>query len=619
MGRIPKIKACLCAMLIVCMLFPTLAACKDNEEPSDTTEAETTAEAETSGETTAPVEKEAEPIVLFGETSGNYRVVKSDNAELEDVANAFLTDLKKKTGLRGVNLTAPETEATEKEILIGEIKNRSESVEGMANTRYIDGRVTFYDGKLVVSAYSAEKLEAVLNKLLATITEDENGEWFVLDDIDIVAKGSMALTVPSFKTSIASYLGSYTSNDNRYQVSYELPYTRDAVNEYEAYKARLVDEGFTEYSSNTIGKNRFATYVNEKAELHLIWYPALSQFRIVYASRGYLPEQTAPSYTKLMDATVTQLGRKATAYDAPGESYVIQLEDGSFVIIDGGPGGGTSGQEDMAALKTYLEEHKPSSHAKPKVTWMFTHMHNDHMELALKFLEQYSESIELQTVCYNVPDLENALQDTLCTNNYNKLKALVRDVYDDTNVYIFHAGQKMYLAGCEIEFLYTQEDYWPNSMWTANLTSAVWRMTFTGGNTFLVLGDCEIGNCNQLSAIYGSYLESDVLQLSHHGFNGATLELYQHVDAKICLWACDEERFNNDGRCQGYYATSTDNGHSYTNYPDPSNKTVWEAYRFNYWLRTTQWTQDGTSGDRQHYHSSVTTTIRMSDLSVTQS
>lgn len=601
------------------MLLPTLASCKDKTSSDDTTATEAEQTTDTQAEDTKP-EEETRVVLkpLFGEASGNYRVVKSDNAELETVASAFLTELKKKTGLRGINLTAPDTAETDKEILIGEIKSRSSSVDGMAATRYIDGRVTFYGDKLVVSAYTAEKLEAALNKLLAAIVEDENGDWCVPSNIDITVKGSMALTVPSFKTSNATYIGAYTSNDNRYQVAYEMPYTREAINEYEAYKARLADEGFTEYSSNMIGKNRFATYVNEKAELHLIWYPSLSQFRIVYASRGYLPEQQTPSYTKLTDATVTQLGRAATAYDAPGESYVIQLEDGSFVLIDGGPGLGASGQQDMAALKDYLYAHKPASHAKPKITWMFTHLHNDHMELALGFLTGYSADVELQTVCYNVPNLDSALEDAHCANNYNKLKALIRDVYEDTNTYIFHAGQKMYLAGCEIEFLYTQEDYWPNNMWTANLTSAVWRMTFKGGNTFLVLGDCEVGNCEQLSAIYGSYLESDVFQLSHHGFNGATLELYQLIDAKICLWACDEERFNNDGRCQGYYATSTDGGHSYTNYPNPSNKTVWEAYRFNYWLRTTQWTQDGANGDRQHYHSSVTTTIRMSDLSVTQ-
>ena len=82
---------------------------------------------------------------------------------------------------------------------------------------------------------------------------------------------------------------------------------------------------------------------------------------------------------------------------------------------------------------------------------------------------------------------------------------------------------------------------------------------------------------------FGSELKADILQLSHHGFNGACLDLYKAIDPDICFWACDVTRFDTDGRCLG-----TING-----------------YDFNKWLR------DDSVKVRRHYHSSTTTTIEL--------
>ena len=121
--------------------------------------------------------------------------------------------------------------------------------------------------------------------------------------------------------------------------------------------------------------------------------------------------------------------------------------------------------------------------------------------------------------------------------------------------WIFHTGQKIYFPGCEIEILYTQEDYYPNQFATGNHTSSVFRITMESadGNetVFMVMGDAEATNCAEIKNMYGDELKCDILQLTHHGFNGACNGIYEYMRPEICFWACDPYRYDTDGRCLG--------------------------------------------------------------------
>ena len=52
---------------------------------------------------------------------------------------------------------------------------------------------------------------------------------------------------------------------------------------------------------------------------------------------------------------------------------------------------------------------------------------------------------------------------------------------------------------------------------------------------------------------YGSYLKSDILQITHHGFNGGSMEAYALVNPDVCLAPVDEETFFCN---MGYYHKS---------------------------------------------------------------
>ena len=97
----------------------------------------------------------------------------------------------------------------------------------------------------------------------------------------------------------------------------------------------------------------------------------------------------------------------------------------------------------------------------------------------------------------------------------------------------------------------------------------------------MIMGDCEKTICQQMADTYGEYLKSDMLQLSHHGANGACMDLYQRIDPDICFWACPQSKYENDPRQLGTQA----------------------GFEFNFYLR------DTSIKVREHYHNSVTTVI----------
>ncbi len=568
----------LLSLLLLLPLSLTTACTGDsnlhNDEPSTSSE-----------ETTNFIESSTEEnnfVPMFG-CDNEYKIVKNtfDSAGAEIFQN-FMSELRNKTQIQNIYPSTPSGENAN-ELVIGNIPNYTECNNEYNNLKYLSYSIKFIGNKLVVSYYTPESMAAALKELMSALYQSEDGCWGVSKDIDIYVD-MQELSIPKAEITSGHLVGGYISNTKQCQIAFE----GSELSDYENYCSLLVKENYKEYSTNKINDNRFSTYVNDTTEIHLIWFANTKQFRIIFGSRGFLPAQTISEHEKLTDATITQIGRYGASNSAAGESYIIQLEDGSYVIIDGGPLNDT----DSDNLLNFLIDNKPESHEKPLVIWMFTHLHVDHTDLAVKFLREHYSDIELTMLCYNFPNTQTALKDSLCANTYSLIGSLGRN-YPNMKTYIFHSGQKLKLAGCEIEFLYSQEDYWPQKFETANDTSSTWRMNFSDGHNFLVLGDSEKGMCSQMSVIYGDYLESDILQLSHHGLNGATLGLYQYIDPKICFWAIDEKRFLNDPKCLGTHSAS---------------------YDYNLWLRSTQWTRGATQNERSHYSAGRTVTVRMSDL-----
>ena len=580
--------------LLLTLVFLTLAICLTScDGKTPTGENTTVSGSNTVTESQEPIEtdppeKPVEYIELFGGSAGSANLLATTvDANNNGIVWNFKNALQEKTGNR---LTMGNNNTTEKdvEIIVGRFASREESVQAFEETPYSGCVAKFIGNKLVVASYTDELLEDALNAILKAMVKTPSGAWGLPDNFvysyDLTG---VTDTVPKYETAGKHQNGYQTSKDE-----FMISYTGSTFTEYVTYCNKLKSAGYTQYSTNAIGANNFATYVTDNTALHLIWFGSLRSFRMIIGPRDFLPETktlvAGVDYTKVAEPTVTQIDRASAS---SGMLFIVQLEDGSFIVIDGG----VKSTVDMQALWKFLRNNKPESDAMPRVRWMFTHPHNDHMEMALTFLNTYSKQIELLGVSYNLPDVDSITwgndyekgQD-LAKNYDSSLAATLSTKYPNAEIFVHHTGQVWNLPGVKIEFLHTEEDYFDKSCISFNDRCSAWRMTFTSGKTFFVTGDCDEGPSNMMASLYGSYLKTDVLQANHHGQKGASMSFYQYVDPSIVFWANTAERMKPEN-------TSTPNIHAYA----PSR-----------WLLYSRTVKNG------DYHSEQTVSIDMDDLSV---
>ena len=108
------------------------------------------------------------------------------------------------------------------------------------------------------------------------------------------------------------------------------------------------------------------------------------------------------------------------------------------------------------------------------------------------------------------------------------------NAFDGANIIKAHSGQVIKAGGVEIEMLFTYADLEPQMLDEMNTTSLVFRVT-AQDNSVMVLGDASNRSINYLIDIYGDYMESDMVQIAHHGYNGVA-EVYSLIDADVVLF-----------------------------------------------------------------------------------
>ena len=529
-----KIIKCLLALLMaMCML---LVGCGEGDgKPPVETKPQTSTGIQTDKTTDTQETDSTREFIKLSKTSN--LIMKVSN-EYRETVNDFKKSVEMKTGLT-LRMTNSSTVATSFEIIVGKVTGRSESVAFYDDISYAECAAEIRNGKLVVGTFAESMLEAALSAVSRAIVKND-GEWGIWSDFSYSESVvDIQDSIPKFDTKSGTMVQGVKSNDG-----FQIGYTGCTVSEYDAYCKELSDAGYTLHASNNVKQNKYSTYVTENTMAHLMWQGAISTFRMVVSPKGYIPSTEAPTYTKIKDATVAQL---PLVTDSHGMLYVIQAEDGSFVVIDGGLNRGAN----KSTLLTYLKTNKPASHAKPHVTWILTPPHSDHIEMAMSFLESYSKEIHLDMISFNFPDVDALTwasdYTTTELKNYAKEKTqelwkLIDNKYKDAEIFIHHTGQKLFIPGAEIEFVFTQEDWWPNKCQTFNDTMSAFKITFKSGKSFFVTGDSDEAQCNLMAKVYGDYLRCDVFQATHHGQKGGTASLYSLLKPTYVFWANSKKK-----------------------------------------------------------------------------
>lgn len=397
----------------------------------------------------------------------------------------------------------------------------------------------------------------------------------------LAAERRIPIPVTAKDISVRQY---YCGNGNLESVYRDMTETECAE-----YLRMLEADGFRTVWENQIGENVFRTLKKGGTFLSVARFPNYRRLQTVFSEAPDFLPPDIPAGGGCAKPCMIQPGRQGAAEAAPGMSYLFRLADGSWLVIDGGPWQQDDAQDLLRLMRNGKDE-------KPVISlWLFSHYHGDHIGLAYEFLKRYGHAVDLRAVAYNFPDADTLqlTREPFEPGWMTYLPELISERFPNVRRWNFHSGEKLRLPGAEIEILFTHEDNFPVEMQWGNDTSSAWTVT-QNGKKYLFLGDCDPMQCRFLADNYGESLKCDVLQLTHHGFNGAIEELYRLADPDICLWVCDRMRFEKDGRCLGILAKSNDHGYSYTEYNQPV--TVWEDYRFNRWLR------DDTVKKRIHHH-----------------
>ena len=293
--------------------------------------------------------------------------------------------------------------------------------------------------------------------------------------------------------------------------------------------------------------NRTATYVREDGEVSYLWRNSDKVLQVFYQSYG---DSVAPipasgpetGYTKLNDTQLAILPLNYTEHkeeydptDCNGLSMVLTLEDGRFIVIDGGY------RTDAHALYNYLNDHNRRADGITIAAWVLTHEHGDHIGAFEEFVPIYGARVTCEYLISNaLPSGMTTTKDNGSSGVLLNLDSVARKFRTGTTKILqLHAGQSAWFCNTELRMLMTHEIYYPSVPDYLNETSLVFQLR-TGGQTVLVTADCELGENDKLISIWGNELKADIYQVNHHGYSGVTSELLQLVDPDVALWPTSE-------------------------------------------------------------------------------
>lgn len=221
-------------------------------------------------------------------------------------------------------------------------------------------------------------------------------------------------------------------------------------------------------------------------------------------------------------------------------SYIMQLKNGHFIIIDGGI------WNDVEYLFKYLESLVPENNVdengnkkKPIVeAWVFSHSDSDHMGPMLgvmKDVDTYKDRIYVEGFYYNEPNGDVFEAYAKDANWYTKaLRNCASDVFKTTQkespkIYRMQTGQRYTFGDVTMDIMLSQElltmdDYAytvaNNYQQDAFNDTSTWCMFTIDGQKLLSAGDgSESGKKYVVNMYSDGYMTVDVFTALHHGLN----------------------------------------------------------------------------------------------------
>lgn len=558
-------------MLVLLTLASLLVACDSNVDIPDQPDENTDPVSETTQgaliEETDPPETEAPKPDFVMSPNNTYRIVYSDEYANLGSSNKyvrrimqFTSSLKKETGIlftRATDFTKDGMhDADTVEIVIGDT-TYEESKKVGARLTYSNYAIAIEGNKLVICGYSDDALDEAMTRateLVKSCTKDGvitiPGDTFIVENLKNAEYDLPVYTAGNFETIYQS-----GGNGDMFVIR------ETSLDEYKAYLTVLENLGYTQYTATDIAANSFATYNNATHTVNVGYYDYEKSVRIIIEPLTIpVGLESDVKYTAVTTPSITLLGceydKGGGSYSHTGLSMIIRLKDGSFVIVDGGHGRVEKADQLLKALKELSGSYRKSGEKIVISDWIVTHPHDDHYYMLLDYYNKFTADCTVKRIVANIiSDEERAVamakypdsrQNNTCARWSDLYK--VADAFG-SYVQFVRTGQVLYEAGLKMEVLYTIDSFGPRICNAVNTTSLVMKMIFDDGTTFMMTGDAT-GNAMEICAkMYGDYLRSDILQVSHHGSstwsndNGVAMA-YELIAPTTLLWPTNKNFYN---------------------------------------------------------------------------
>jgi hypothetical protein len=214
-----------------------------------------------------------------------------------------------------------------------------------------------------------------------------------------------------------------------------------------------------------------------------------------------------------------------------GNSYVMRTNKGRIIVMDGGM------PQEAPFIRGFIDALGGEVEA-----WFISHPHSDHMG-ALSALLPDLQHLKIKQI-YHSRLAENLIdkdeEQNLCREFYDHLEKSgipVKDIQD--------AGQILHFDEMNLQILSVQNpEFEMNAYNNSSMIMRVWDKR----KSVLFLGDAGV-ECGDkvLQGTYGHRLDSEYIQMAHHGQNGCSQQFYKSVKFRVCLWPTPLWVWNNDG------------------------------------------------------------------------
>ena len=306
-----------------------------------------------------------------------------------------------------------------------------------------------------------------------------------------------------------------------------LTFVEDVTKEnFEEYVKEVIECGFDKVNRREQGGNTYVTLRKGEDAVYIYYSADIFEMRVVNEENSsYL------SYSdKKRDVKVPTLLTQISLEDF-GLSYIMRLDDGRFLIIDGG----WRFEPDADKLMNYMREN--SDDEKPCIAaWIMTHAHIDHYRCFLVFFDKYADCVEIEKFIYNFPDHGDTgiVSELAQYDEINVIKEFL-DKAEKTGAekYIAHTGQIYNIGNTVCEVLSSPDNTRDCPLDEINKESLVIKMQ-AEGQTILWCADAYL-DYSMLAERYGTYLKADILQVPHHGFCGGTKKAYDFIKPSVAL------------------------------------------------------------------------------------